>query len=133
MPPRTPLRPGSPGATNWAQTIVAPPAQQAAGQAYGPMSIFVAATGWLTSDTDAIDGYVVFAIYNLPTGASVAWTADITVGGDEFHVRSCSDESVLVVNGPKNRPATITVSATVNGAAVDSATFEVETNQQPCA
>lgn len=97
------------------------------------MSIFVAASGWLTTNLDFDDGYVVLAIYNLPEGAAVSWEAAISVDGGLYSVASCSTDSVLVLQAPKNQPATVTASATVNGQAVQSATFEVTTNQQVCA
>lgn len=96
------------------------------------MSIFVAASGWLTTNLDSEDGYVILAIYNLPDGAGVSWTASLSVDGGLYSIASCSNDSVLVLQAPKNQPATVTASATVNGKAIPSAAFDVTTNQQEC-
>jgi hypothetical protein len=98
----------------------------------GDLSIFVGASGWLSEDLDAHDGYIVLAIYGLPADAEVVWDVSIDDDLDEFTIVGCLTDPTLVIAGPKNRPAPITASATVNGTAVPAVSIEPTTNQQEC-
>lgn len=98
----------------------------------GDLSIFVGASGWMTEDLDAHDGYIVLAIYGLPTDAEVVWDVSIDAGVDEFSIVGCLTDPTLVIAGPKNRPASITASATVNGVPVPAIAIEATTSQQDC-
>jgi len=132
---RFPIVPGVVGGSNFRQTVVVPSSAGSGGNSGGDMSIFVASSGWLTEDPDAADGYVVLAIYNLPTGAAVVWNViNIDDGGSGlYEVAGCLTDSVLVFRSHHEQPAVVTVSASVDGAAIGPVVLSVNTNHQVCA